>query len=413
MPVSKQSSQVRGETQAINVVVENECVTLDGTQSEKANSTKKAVSYRLGELFSGPGGIGLGAKFASFVTDSHKHSIVHAWATDFDADTCDTYRKNLCPTDPSSVICADIRQLDFQKLAAISAIDGLAFGFPCNDFSIVGEQKGTDGKFGPLYAYGVKALQLFQPMWFMAENVGGLRTANDGRAFEIILNELKGAGYRVIPHLYKFEEYGVPQARHRIIIIGIRNDLNRTFAVPSPEPYKHMDVSSRNAIERPPISSDAANNELTRQSETVVERLKYIKPGENAFNAQLPIHLKLNVRGAKISQIYKRLDPDKPSYTVTGSGGGGTHVYHWRENRALTNRERARLQTFPDDFVFCGSKESVRKQIGMAVPPQGAKVIFEALMKCLADHDYPHAPANLVHIQHLFEKKARYRSKRK
>ncbi len=86
---------------------------------------------------------------------------------------------------------------------------------------------------------------------------------------------------------------------------------------------------------------------------------------------------------AKISQVYRRLMPDKPSYTVTGSGGGGTHVYHWSENRALTNRERARLQAFPDDFLFLGGKESVRKQIGMAVPPKGAKVIFEAISSAL------------------------------
>ena len=76
---------------------------------------------------------------------------------------------------------------------------------------------------------------------------------------------------------------------------------------------------------------------------------------ENAWTAKLPDHLKLNVKGATISQIYKRLDPNKPAYTVTGSGGGGTHVYHWKEPRALTNRERARLQTFPDDFKFHGS----------------------------------------------------------
>ncbi len=113
--------------------------------------------------------------------------------------------------------------------------------------------------------------------------------------------------------------------------------------------------------------------------------MKYIQPGENAWTARIPEHLQLKVKGAKISQIYKRLDPDKPAYTITGSGGGGTHVYHWEENRALTNRERARLQTFPDDFIFYGSKESVRKQIGMAVPPLGAKIIFEAFLKSLAN----------------------------
>ena len=89
-----------------------------------------------------------------------------------------------------------------------------------------------------------------------------------------------------------------------------------------------------------------------------------------------------------MSMIYKRLDPEKPSYTITGSGGGGTHVYHWKENRALTNRERARLQTFPDNFIFEGSKESVRKQIGMAVPVKGAKIIFDSILKTFAGIDY-------------------------
>lgn len=137
------------------------------------------------------------------------------------------------------------------------------------------------------------------------------------------------------------------------------------------------------------------NNELTKQSRDVVERLKHIKPGQNAFTADLPEHLQLNVRGAKISQIYKRLDPDKPAYTVTGSGGGGTHIYHWEENRALTNRERARLQTFPDTYVFHGSKESARKQIGMAVPCKGAQIIFEAILKTFAGIPYLFMPANI------------------
>ena len=92
--------------------------------------------------------------------------------------------------------------------------------------------------------------------------------------------------------------------------------------------------------------------------------------------------------------IYKRLDPNKPSYTITGSGGGGTHVYHWKENRALTNRERARLQTFPDSFEFFGSKESVRKQIGMAVPVKGAKIILTSVLKTFAKIDYSSVPSN-------------------
>jgi len=288
-------------------------------------------------------------------------------------------------------------------MTQLAPIDALAFGFPCNDYSVVGEQKGMDGIFGPLYSYGVKALKLFKPQWFLAENVGGLRNANEGKAFTKILAELREAGYTLTPNLYKFEDYGIPQARHRVIIVGIRNDLDVTYHVPSPAPYANVDNTCRTAIENPPIPKDAPNNELTKQSATVVKRLGYIKPGENAFTANLPPELKLNIKGARISQIYKRLDPTKPSYTVTGSGGGGTHIYHWSEPRALTNRERARLQTFPDTYVFEGSKENVRKQIGMAVPCRGAKIIFEAILKSFAGIEYKFEKPNMMNKRKILE----------
>ena len=343
--------------------------------------------FRLGELFCGPGGIGYAAKHAKI--QAAQYGIVHAWANDYDKDTCETFIHNVAVGKRDTLICQDIRKLDYAQLKKISDIDALAFGFPCNDFSVVGEQKGMDGIYGPLYSYGIKALQIFQPIWFLAENVGGLRNANDGTAFLTILNEMYDAGYSVYPHLYKFEEYGVPQARHRIIIIGIRKDQNVVYRVPSTQSYSTKRRTCKEAIENPPILPNAFNNELTKQSKEVVERLKYIKAGENAFTADIPEELQLNVGGVRISQIYRRLHPDKPAYTITGSGGGGTHVYHWEEDRALTNRERARLQTFPDDFVFMGSKESVRKQIGMAVPVDGAKIIFEALLNSFAGIAYP------------------------
>lgn len=335
--------------------------------------------FRLGELFCGPGGLGYAATHATINNPNYR--IEHAWANDYDASTCQTYTRNICPDNPASVICGDVRELDIDSLGEI---DALAFGFPCNDFSVVGEQKGFDGDYGPLYTYGVKALKKYRPLWFLAENVSGLQSANEGSAFEKIKKDLKKAGYKIYPHLYKFEEYGIPQARHRMIIVGIRSDLPYEFKVPSTTPYRDVDITCKTALEIPPIPDYATNNELTRQSPRVVERLSHIKPGENAFTANLPEHLKLNIKGAKISQIYKRLDPTKPSYTVTGSGGGGTHIYHYAEPRALTNRERARLQTFPDDYVFDGSKESVRKQIGMAVPQKGARIIFEAILNTFA-----------------------------
>lgn len=188
------------------------------------------MNFRLGELFCGPGGIAWGAKNAKIKNGNRIYAIKHAWSTDYDRDTCETYRQNICPNNPKSVVCYDIRKLDYKRLKRISEIDALAFGFPCNDFSVVGEQKGINGVFGPLYSYGAKALKYFQPKWFLAENVGGLRNSNDGDAFKTILKEFFDTGYSVYPHLYKFEEYGIPQARHRIIIIGIRKDLDISFS---------------------------------------------------------------------------------------------------------------------------------------------------------------------------------------
>ena len=342
--------------------------------------------FRLGELFCGPGGLAWGAVHA----DVPGMKIVHAWANDYDEDTCKTYIRNICQDDPDSVYCEDVHGLNIEKLGDI---DAFAFGFPCNDFSVVGEQLGFKGKFGPLYSYGISVLKCYKPKWFLAENVGGIKSANAGTAFKRIQEDMINAGYKIYPNLYHFEDYGVPQARHRMIIVGIRDDLPYEFKVPSPEQYKM--VTCKEAIENPPIPENAPNNEQTKQSPKVIERLKYIKPGQNAFTADIPEELQLKVKGAKISQIYKRLDPLRPAYTITGSGGGGTHVYHWSENRALTNRERARLQTFPDDFVFEGNKESVRKQIGMAVPAKGAKIIFEAILKTFAGMPYEYVEASI------------------
>lgn len=355
---------------------------------------KKSIKFKLAELFCGPGGLSYGAKSALVIDqEGNEFEIEPIWANDIDENTCKTYARNIHDGDSSKVICSPIELVDFNN---VPSFDVLAFGFPCNDFSVVGEQKGFNGKFGPLYNYGVKAINIHNPKWFIAENVSGLQSANDGKAFEKILDDLgnAGRGYSITAHQYKFEEYGVPQTRHRVVIIGIRQDLGFEFKVPAPTTTNKY-VSAKEAIENPPITADAPNNDLTSQSKVVVERLKYIPAGENAWFGGIPEHLQLKVKGAKLSQIYKRLHPAKPSYTITGSGGGGTHGYHWSENRALTNRERARIQTFPDNFVFEGSKESVRKQIGMAVPPKAAQSIIEAVLKTFAGIDYEWVPANI------------------
>lgn len=336
-----------------------------------AAGTLPVKKITLAELFCGAGGMALGAHQARYGNYGYRH----VWATDYDSGACETFKHNFPDT---RVIKADIQGFDFSDM---QHTHGLLFGFPCNDFSNVGEQKGTKGKFGGLYRYCVKALRELRPLFFVAENVGGLRSSNDNKDYLRILNEFANCGYTVVPHYYKFEDYAVPQRRHRIIIVGFRVDTAITF---NHEPPFNSHVSAKDALADIPI--DTPNHEYTKQSKTVIERLSYIKEGQNAFTAKIPKHLQLNVKGAKLSMIYKRLKENEPSYTVTGSGGGGTHVYHWKENRALTNRERARLQTFPDTFEFIGGRESVRKQIGMAVPPDGAQVVFRRILETLDEH---------------------------
>ncbi|MDO5296419.1 MAG: DNA (cytosine-5-)-methyltransferase [bacterium] len=344
-------------------------------------------AFRLGELFCGPGGIACGARAAH--SDDNSLSITHAWASDYDADTCATYTKNICGGHSDTVYCQDVRMLDISKLASI---DAFAYGFPCNSFSNVGEHKGLDNaNFGQLYIYGIKVLHIHKPKWFLAENVSGLKSAGAGDHFKRILADMEAAGYSLVTHMYRFEQYGVPQTRHRIIIVGIRDDLafqGIRFRVPSPEPYKYCDVTAGTALAS--IPKKAANHEIRKLQEKIRLRLSYIKPGQNVWQAEnLPPELAINT-STKISQIYRKLDPSKPSYTVTAAGGGGTFMYHWsEEQRELTNRERARLQTFPDDFTFVGNYASVRKQIGMAVPPKGAEIIFRAILNTFAKIDYP------------------------
>lgn len=376
-------------------------IATDLAQLGSSEHCRGEVVLRMGELFCGPGGLALGAIKSKFINIGVEYKIKHAWANDYDADSCKTYARNICPEQKGTVICSDVRELN---VLSLSPIDIFAYGFPCNDFSIVGEKKGFDGKFGPLYLYGVSVLNHFKPKFFIAENVSGLTSANEGKAFKKILADLKyaGNGYELTAHLYKFEDYGIPQMRHRLIIVGVDKNLDKVFHVPAPFSFNRP-MTAREAIETPPIQENALNNERTTQSQKVIERLNYTKPGENAWSTDIPVHLRLNVKNARMSQIYRRLHPDKPAYTITGSGGGGTHGYHWKEPRALTNRERARLQTFPDDFLFEGSKESVRKQIGMAVSPKMSEVIFIAILKTLAGIKYDSIPASWNTDAELFD----------
>lgn len=349
------------------------------------------IKHSVGELFCGPGGMALGFKSAEVLNKQagELHNFELVWASDYDHWACETYRVNI----GAHVVKSPVEELDFTSLPDV---EGLIFGFPCNDFSIVGERKGISGYYGKLYKYAVKCIEEKAPLWFVAENVPGIKSAKGKKqkAIHDVIEEFAGAGpgYVVTAHTYFFEDYGVPQYRHRVIVVGFRKDSGLIFKVPTPT-HIGRHVSAEEALRG--VEAVPFNNEKPVHTKRVVKLLEFIPEGSNCWDPAVPEELRLNVKSCKISLIYRRLSRDKPSYTITGSGGGGTHVYHYAEPRALTNRERAKLQTFPDNFRFCGPKEAVRKQIGMAVPPAASKIIAESILKTICGIKYAHIQANL------------------
>lgn len=409
------------------------------TTTKLSAATASVTDFTLGELFCGPGGMAVATRYVAPVTglDGHTYKLHHSWGVDFAPYAIETFKANL---GAENGICRDARQFVEQDLTPARRIDALAFGFPCNSFSAVGQREGIhSAKFGDLYKTGIKVMETYDPVWFIAENVSGISGHEGGRQFRTILHDLAdaGKGYDVAAHLYKFEEYGVPQSRHRYVIVGIRQDVAKErglrFRPPAPTHGKNSPdkrpLVTAGAMLAPLMEAEGAVAKPPR--EKVAWRLRFTPPGENAWKldqlvderlypderliaylrGNLPWYeteiaplgdaaairakieeVRLHCTRARMSHIYRRLDPNAPAYTLTGSGGGGTHVYHWAQHRALTNRERAALQTFPPDFTFCGTEEQIRRQIGMAVPTEGARQIFQAILKTFAHVDYPSVP---------------------
>ena len=355
---------------------------------------------KIAELFCGAGGFAEGAKNAGFE---------HIWGVDNHEDSCKTFEKNQKCEAFNKNIEDFSRPSNLKKIKKdFGKIDGLLFGFPCNDFSLVGKKEKMEGKFGGLYKYACKVLNFFEPEFFVAENVTSLskklkfnsseqvlvkdifdkeKLQNQNyQNFKKIMGDLANCskhGYRIYADNYKFEEYGVPQSRHRIILVGFREDFFRKNKInfEKPEKNKGPFKTCKEALEEIPDGME--HTEKTKHDERVIRRLKKTAEGKNVWDLGDDEDGLPGVKKARMSHIYKRLDSSKPAYTITGSGGGGTHVYHYKENRALTNRERATLQTFPFTYNFVGGKESIRRQIGMAVPVLGAEKIMKAVKKAL------------------------------
>jgi DNA (cytosine-5)-methyltransferase 1 len=343
--------------------------------------------YAVVSLFAGCGGMDLGAEQTS------RAKVV--WAIDNDHWAVETYRRNL----GSHIVEDDITQADVPDVPC----DILLAGPPCQDYSTLWNHDGLKTARGNLFRQVARFLSELQPAGFVLENVPGLLSANRGAAWTLVRHALRSptsfAGdstgpplrYDLSAKVVDMADLGVPQHRDRLIVIGVRRDLGiRPPEVP--RPYAGRQPTVRQALDLKPLPDDAPNHERGLDSKEVVERLKLIPPGGNY--EVIPAGHPRAVKGL-ISHVYRRLDPDKPSYTIIAGGGGGTHGYHHVEPRRLSNREKARLQGFPDDFVFehgcvgTSRRETrsiyprVRRQIGNAVPPPAAEVVVGALADVL------------------------------
>lgn len=319
-------------------------------------------------LFSGCGGLDLGfEQVGDYKT---------VWANDFKHEACQTFRKHFGDV----ILEGDIEQIDPYTDTNIPDCDIVLGGFPCQDFSIIWKRPGLDGERGNLYKSFLRFVDAKKPKAFVAENVKGILTANKKKAIRQIIEDFQNIapGYVVIPHLYNFADYGVPEFRERVLIVGIRSDMGFDFKHPAPThgkgegllPYVTVGVAFE-GVENVPH-----NNEKLRVTERTQKIISLISEGGNFTD--IPPTSEYYVKGM-ISHVYRRIHRSEPSKTIIAAGGGGTWGYHYPENRPLTNRERARIQSFPDDFIFEGSTTEVRRQIGNAVPPVGVHAIAEAL----------------------------------
>ncbi len=349
--------------------------------------------YAAVSLFSGCGGMDLGAERTG------RARVV--WAIDNDHWAVETYRRNL----GRHIVEGDITH------AAVPGVpcDILLAGPPCQDYSTLWNHDGLKTARGNLFREVARFLDRLRPAAFVLENVPGLLSANRGAAWTLVRHALRapssfaGAGgddpavrYDLSAQVVDMADLGVPQQRERLIVIGIRRDLGVRPPV-IPTPFAGNPVTVRQALDDDPLPEHAPNHERGLDSPDVVERLRLIPPGSN-YEVIPPGH-PLAVKGL-ISHVYRRLAPDRPSYTMIAGGGGGTHGYHHAEPRRLSNREKARLQGFPDDFVFehgCGAGEGesrsmyprVRRQVGNAVPPPAAALIVSVLAEALLKAGVP------------------------
>lgn len=295
-------------------------------------------------LFSGAGGLDLGFTMAG-------HEVI--WANDIYSDAVETYKRNL----DEHIVCGDISEIDASSIPDSDIIIG---GFPCQGFSVANMKRHESDERNSLYKQLVRIIDQKKPKFFLAENVKGLTNLSGGKVFQMILKDFRELGYSVDYRILNAADYGVPQTRMRVIIVGVRSDIKFEYNFPSPTHnkdgtnglHKWMSVSEAMApIPDPDLPNNLPNHVYSKYKLTFTGYLGH-----------------------------RALDPDKPAPTVTARGdnrGGVVILPHPNGQRRMSCRELAAVQSFPLTFEFFGNMSSVYRQIGNAVPPILAKSIAE------------------------------------
>ena len=303
-------------------------------------------------LFSGAGGLDLGLIQAG-------NQII--WANDIDKDAVATYKKNI----GYHIICSDIKNID---VSCIPDADVVVGGFPCQGFSQANLLRTIDDDRNKLYKFFYSVIKTRQPKFFIAENVKGILSLGKGSAIKQIVSDFQDAGYITTVTLVNMADYGVPQTRQRVFIIGQRRDLGNEMHFLFPEK-----THGKNGIPQPWVSIQESIGH-------------YPEPGEESgYLNHICSSYKVEYRNFTGHRV---TNPDKPSPTILARGngkGGVCAIPHYNGTRRLTIRESATIQTFPEDFEFVGQMNSCYRQIGNAVPVKFAFLLGKELIRLERD----------------------------
>lgn len=316
--------------------------------------------YTYIDLFAGAGGLSLGFDKAGFN---------NLFSIEFDKQYAETYTKNF---PDHKMIVEDIKKISNEEIIKLvngRNVDIIIGGPPCQGFSIAGRigRNFIEDERNSLFKEFVRFVDLLQPKMFIMENVSALERHNKGKTIEEIKTEFKKCGYNIKYKVLLASEYSVPQDRRRIFIVGTKKNNQFQF----PEKSDKI-VTIKDAINDLPKlksgeTSSIPNHSAMTHTKQMLEKMSYIKDG----GSREDIPEKIRPKSGDIRK-YIRYDSTKPSYCVTGDM---RKIFHYSQNRALTPRELARIQTFPDDFIFYGTSSQIQQQIGNAVPPLLAEKI--------------------------------------